>query len=225
MRGIQFLFEMEERASVERDDTCTITLILTPNSRIKRVFKPAPHRSQYLGATRTGSTFHGVFNVGSNIETHWNWDDYDDGTLQRHPANSWTTGSGDRYQHDVTAMPRPTGAYLREGNTQGWSRRRQWKDHLKRSVRAKRAATPGMTEADARVAVLQDEATRSGVMAPNWDTLNLKNWEGHHIHECSWDGPHVISNIIFVEGSQHDHFTQWWEDRTRVIRDELGLER
>jgi hypothetical protein len=212
MRGIQFQFELENEASVRPDGKATVTLILTPNARTKRLFLSV-HVAQYLGATKVGNTFEGDFSTA----TGWNWNGYPPLALTKHPVNSW--GS---YQHNVTAMPKPSGHYRHGGRTRGWDAR-SWRTHIDRRVEAKVAG--GMTEVAAQNEVRTEENTRTGCTIADWDTLYLKGWEGHHIHEVSWDGPHDISNIIYVHKPQHDEYSQWWNARARDIQDHLGIPR
>lgn len=212
MRGIEFRFEMEEQSSVERDDTCTITLILTPNARTRKVYKPAPHKTEHLGARRTGSTFEGDFG-----HADWTWTGYDGGAITRHPVNSWNT-----YSNDLTVMTRPTGHYRHGGRTRGWSAR-SWRRHIDRRVDDK--VDGGMTEAAAQQEVMDEEQARTGITVANWDTMYLRGWEGHHIHEVSWAGPHSVGNIVYLESGEHNHYSQWWQRRAEEIKDELGIER
>jgi hypothetical protein len=213
MRGITFEFRLEDQASAERDHEATITLILTPNARTKRVMKSV-HKASHLGATKDGDTFKGDFG-----HADWNWTGMDGGALIKHPVNSWGG-----YTHNVTTMPKPTGDYRHGGRTRGWDAE-PWRRHIDGKVADKRKATPGLSLDDAQTKVREEENARAGTSIATWETLYLRKWQGHHIHEVSWAGDHDIANIIYVELTQHQHYSGWWDARAREIKDELGIAR
>jgi hypothetical protein len=200
------------------EDIEGVSRLLTAPIRELPTDPSTPHRYTWLGAERIGTTetFRGNFG-----DPAWNWDGFPDYPVLRHPVNDW-----EDYANDSPTVARPGPVpYEYGGNTKGWDAT-PWRGHLGRLLDAK--TRTGLTEDQGKAEIL-DEFTAQGYPGLDWDDAYLegkigKRWQGHHVHEFSWGGPHDESNIQFLIHAHHHPASTWWNQRRDEIKRGLKID-
>ena len=53
--------------------------------------------------------------------------------------------------------------------------------------------------------------------------IDSSDWECHHIHENSWDGSDLPTNLIYLPLTEHSPITAWFDRRRDEIKHHLGI--
>ena len=178
-----------------------------------------PERFTYLGAERIGTThnFRGSFD-----DPDWNFDDFPNYPILRHPVNWWTAGG---YAHQEYYVARPGGNYVVRGDKNvGWDAK-EWRAHVEDLLEAKENA--GIKTITARRKAVIEDFENKGFSGLNWDDIWLKGtglgWQGHHVHETSWGGDDEEYNIQYLKQPDHHPASTWWDRRRKAIMKMLGI--
>lgn len=56
-----------------------------------------------------------------------------------------------------------------------------------------------------------------------FQSINLADWENHHIKPIDWDGSNDVSNLIFIRHGEHHPISTWFTLRKRLLTEALRL--
>lgn len=210
--GIGLSITLAPRAQDAEDNDIDFEIVIAPNTT-RKSGKVALPTNPYKATRGPDGKIRGDF-------SDFIWAGYPSHSVSPHPVNG-------RFGHlNGTAVPQPAGSYTvpvgraygGAPSTNAWrtllyAERDQEKARL-------RAANPSWTPAQV------DRAGKQAVEATyamTWLDLDLRGWEGHHIHPRDWGGGDGASNWQYlkenangqaggVPANQHSPFTNWWDN-------------
>lgn len=237
VRGTHFLIRLESADSHDvRDEGFSNTeFIITPNAARRQRRIPITAPRVHLGATRVASTdeFTGSFSPLVVVHsTHWNWSGFPSAAITRHPVND------ELHLRSAThhSQLQPDGTYRFVGGITHGARSIQiqllaWRTRLRDQATARTDAlvAGGMRRCVARRQAeneIADEWAARGYPRHPFDHLQVldhTDWECHHIHENSWSGSDLPTNLIYLPLSEHSPITNWFDRRRDEIKRNLGI--